>query len=255
MQITMQPRVRDQWVPVGRFQQQDYYVRRDPQPSMGSYWGRSIDPDGQVRDRLSDAERQRYIDDMYEELAFLRSLTLGAICDVGCGPGWLLRELDDEWWKCGVETDATAQRELQLAGIACATATRELPDCAYDVVVAHHVIEHMSDPIAEISQIRSILRPGGWLILGTPDFGSPCAKRFGDKYRMLHDGTHVSLFTLESMHRFLRDHMFVIRDVRFPFPVRYATAANFVRWNDITRVSPPWPGNWMTFYCQRSCGG
>jgi SAM-dependent methyltransferase len=119
------------------------------------------------------------------------------------------------------------------------------------VVMCYHVIEHVADPIEFIGDIRRVLRPGGWLILGTPDFASPCAKRFGDNYRMLHDPTHCSLFTLESMHRLLRDRGFTIQDVCFPFPERYATAETFARWNDTGSVSPPWPGNWMTFYCQR----
>ena len=90
------------------------------------------------------------------------------------------------------------------------------------------------------------------MILGTPDFASPCAKRFGDSYRMLHDKGHVSLFTNESMHRFLIDNGFTIDEVRHPFPEEYATAENFARWNDTSRMSPPWPGNWMTFYARKA---
>jgi hypothetical protein len=90
--------------------------------------------------------------------------------------------------------------------------------------------------------------------MSTPDFASPCAKRFGDHYRMLHDPTHVSLFTLESMHRFLRDHGFRIDDVRFPFPERLATAETMERWRRGPvdgEWSPPWPGNWVTFYASK----
>jgi SAM-dependent methyltransferase len=120
-----------------------------------------------------------------------------------------------------------------------------------DLVVCLHVIEHLSDPILAITEIRRILKPGGWAIISTPDFDSPCAKRFGDNYRMLHDRTHCSLFTLESMHRFIRDHGLEIRDLKFPFPERYATLGTFSRWADTSKMSPPWPGNWMTFYCVR----
>ena len=35
----------------------------------------------------------------------------------------------------------------------------DLPDAEYDVVIATHVIEHIQDDIAAISEIRRILRP------------------------------------------------------------------------------------------------
>lgn len=251
MVITQQPLNHDHWCPVGRScKTQDYYVVRGTRGTP-TPWGRVVDPDGVVRDRLSEDERQQYIDDMWEELAFLRGRPAGAVCDVGCGPGWLLRELGADWVRVGVEIAQDAVAELHKHGIQHVTGTIELPPCSMDVVVAYHVIEHMTDPLYEICRIREVLKPGGWLILGTPDFGSPCAVRFGDKYRLLHDPTHVSLFTCESMHRFLRENGFTIQDVRFPFPARYATPANFMRWLDTSQVSPPWPGNWMTFYCQR----
>jgi 2-polyprenyl-3-methyl-5-hydroxy-6-metoxy-1,4-benzoquinol methylase len=253
MIVTSQQLTKDLWSPIGRScKTQDYYVVRQSQASYVSYWGLAVDPDGKERDRLSEMERQQFVGDMWEELAFLNSQPIGAICDVGCGPGWLLRELSGEWFKVGVDICDEALDELRKHQITAVRTTRELPECAFDVVVAHHVVEHMTDPIYQIGNMRSILKPGGWLVLGTPDFGSPCAVRFGEQYRMLHDPTHVSLFTLESMHRFLRDNGFTIHDVKFPFPARHATAVNFARWADTTQVSPPWPGNWLTFYATRS---
>jgi len=109
----------------------------------------------------------------------------------------------------------------------------------------------MADPERELFEIRRVLKKGGWLVLGTPDFHSPCAVRFGENYRMLHDPTHVSLFSLDGMSRLVRDFGFTIEDVRFPFPERYATAETMARWLDTSQVSPPWPGNWMTFFCRK----
>jgi 2-polyprenyl-3-methyl-5-hydroxy-6-metoxy-1,4-benzoquinol methylase len=199
---------------------------------------------------LSEQERLQWLEDMEYELEWLRSLDPTSIVDVGCGPGWLLRAMLDIW-KIGVETCEGATAEVWRHGITCVGSTDDLPAGSFDVVVCYHVIEHMRDPERELCQMRKLLRKGGWLLLGTPDFHSPCAVRFGDNYRMLHDPTHISLFTLESMHRFLRDYGFTVHDVRFPFPDRYATAETFARWNDTSQVSPPWPGNWMTFYAQR----
>lgn len=254
MVIGTQPRRRETWQPTGRTEKtQDYYVSREMR-DLPDYWVPQVDPDGNVRDRVwnEEAERARHIEAVQAELAFIERYAMASVLDFGAGLGWFLSAIDPDLFRSAVETSPIALRMLRrIRGLSVFTALDEVPTASQDVVVAHHVFEHLVDPIAAINHIRRILAPGGYLVLGTPDFGSPCAKRFGPKYRMLHDPTHISLFTLESMHRFLRDHAFTILDVQFPFPARYATAENFDRWNRPSEVSPPWPGNWMTFYCQR----
>ena len=42
-------------------------------------------------------------------------------------------------------------------------------DASQDFVVAHHVLEHLEDPIAALHEWRRVLRPGGLLFLGLPD--------------------------------------------------------------------------------------
>ena len=68
----------------------------------------------------------------------------------------------------------------------------------FDVIFMHHVIEHLEKPEEDIKEVKRILKPGGILILGTPDFDSGCARLFGKNYRLLYDGTHISLFSNES---------------------------------------------------------
>ena len=73
----------------------------------------------------------------------------------------------------------------------------------------------------------------------------------GNNYRLLNDPTHISLFSNDSMHRFLRDHGFKIDQVEYPFfNTRYFTKNNLNDLFNTSRVSPPFYGNFMTFYCQ-----
>lgn len=226
---------------------QDYYVVRECPEEIGDYWAPRADPDGVMRNRDTDEERRQYIEDMADEIDFVNDVG-GSVLDFGAGLGWFLDALTmplrTAIESCPVARERLIKKYWVWHGL-------DFVDQTQDVVIAHHVFEHLENPVASIREIHRILRTGGYLILGTPDFASPCAKRFGDNYRMLHDPTHRSLFTLESMHRFLRDHGFTILDVKFPFPQRYATVENFMRWNDTSRVSPPWPGNHVTYYCQR----
>lgn len=234
----------------------DYFRRRKPPRALGyeeEYWGEIVDPDGRTRNRLE--ERLQHLDDIKQELDFLSSLSPGRICDIGCGLGFLLSALDDRWERHGVEVSAFAAGHasrwgtIHLGTVESASYHAE----SFDVVVLHHVIEHIEDPVSAIREVQRILRLGGHLILGTPDFDSGCARRFGENYRLLHDPTHISLFTNDSMHRFLRDHGFVIDRVEYPFfDTRHFTAENLMRLFDTTKVSPPFYGNFMTFYCRRA---
>ena len=230
----------------------DYYmVRRNPDPFKPYWGGVTTDPDGVLRHRDSEAERQRYLADVAAELEFARSVPSGDILDVGAGLGWFLSALIPLGERYAIEPDLYARSRLRAQSIDLVDDIENTRPLRYGLVICHHVIEHCPDPSRVLFGIHRTLRPGGWLIFATPDFDSPCAQRFGDNYRMLRDQTHVSLFTRSSADRFLVDYGFVIRDVQYPFPDRYATAENFARWNDTSNVSPPWPGNWMTFYAQR----
>jgi 2-polyprenyl-3-methyl-5-hydroxy-6-metoxy-1,4-benzoquinol methylase len=45
-------------------------------------------------------------------------------------------------------------------------------DGAFDVVFFNHVIEHIPDDVAALREVRRVLKPGGLLVLGTPNEGS-----------------------------------------------------------------------------------
>ena len=193
--------------------------------------------------------------DLATEIDFIESLPGGRVLDVGCGLGWLLSALGDRWAKQGIELSSfAAERASEHADIF----NGPLLDCpfpngSFDLIVMHHVIEHMAEPVPNIGRVWELLRPGGRLLLGTPDFDSGCARRFGANYRLLHDTTHVSLFSHDSMHRFLRDHGFKIGMVDYPFfETRHFARENLQRLFDVDRISPAFYGNFMTFYCTRS---
>lgn len=249
-----QVRTPERWSPLhsGRTHQ-NYYTPRPASGDCADYWAPKVDPDGKLRDRKNDEERERFLELVGQELAWVQSRTPEArvrVCDCGHGLGWLLSALPDSWEKHGVEVCREAH-EYAKGHYGIKSFFGELwearyPDEFFDVVTCWHVLEHVADPIELICEIRRVLKRGGLLLLGTPDFESPCAKRFGNNYRLLHDKTHVSLFGLDGLTRFIRDHGFEIEDLQFPFPERFATAETFTRWNDTTKVSPPWPGNFLS---------
>jgi len=95
----------------------------------------------------------------------------GRILDVGCGEATFLRLAQQAGWQVtGTELSEAAVRqapELDLyrgevweAGLSADT---------FDVVTSWHVIEHASDPKRMVTELFRILRPGGCLVLATPN--------------------------------------------------------------------------------------
>ncbi len=42
-------------------------------------------------------------------------------------------------------------------------------DESFDIVFYHHVIEHVSDPAGSLRELSRVLKPGGWIYVGTPN--------------------------------------------------------------------------------------
>lgn len=216
------------------------------------YWHIVKDPDGKIRNRLSELEI--YLDDIKQELKFINSLKPGKILDIGCGLGYLLSGISDKWEKHGIEISDYAAKHAQKYGEIYNTNITDFKATTnnYDLIVIHHVIEHLDDPEEAIKIIHSLLKKGGHLIISTPDFDSSSARRYKKKYRLLNDKTHVSLFSSDSMHRFLRFYGFCINNVEYPyFGTRHFNLTNLKKLFKTNTTSPPFIGNIMTFYCTR----
>lgn len=117
------------------------------------------------------------------ELAFLvPHLTPGMdVIDCGCGPGSItagLAEIVAPGQVTGVDVEP---RQLESArALAAERGIRNLrfqsgsitalpfPDAAFDVAVAHFVIEHLRDPLPALREMRRVLKPGGIAAIKDP---------------------------------------------------------------------------------------
>ena len=214
------------------------------------YWGVIVDPDGKKRVRSQ--ERALRIEDVKEECSYINQLPPGRILDIGCGMGDLLSGVNNDWEKHGVDVSELAAREAAKYGNIFVGCLKDAPykDELFDLIVMHHAIEHFSNVEDEIVVVRDLLKHNGKLIVGTPDFDSAMARRYGEKYRLLHDKTHISLFSRISLRYFLEDFGFEIEKESFPFfETRHFTKENLLRLLNADQVSPPFWGSFMTFYC------
>lgn len=96
----------------------------------------------------------------------------GTLVDVGCGVGNLWPFVRDRFEKYigsdvvrydGFPTDA------EFARVDLDSGQVPLPDGAGDVVVAVETIEHLENPRAFARELTRLCRPGGWVVVTTPN--------------------------------------------------------------------------------------
>jgi SAM-dependent methyltransferase len=90
-----------------------------------------------------------------------------AVVDFGCGIGALLERLDAAA-KTGVEVSEPARREAQSRGLRVVAMAAELEAESADVVISNHALEHTVSPLAELRELRRVLKPDGKLVLWLP---------------------------------------------------------------------------------------
>ena len=98
------------------------------------------------------------------------------VLDAPCGGGWLRRMIDDKVELDGIDLfDSSAQG---YANVYPYDLDRGLPPELgdYDAIVSCEGLEHFGNPLLFLEQCRAHLRPGGLLIVITPNVWYPAAK-------------------------------------------------------------------------------
>ena len=102
------------------------------------------------------------------------------VLDVGCGDGAALAATaaaqHPHHQFAGIDWSADALRQAQKRALTVVRGAVEthLPvaDGAADVVIMSELIEHLVDPDGALEEVRRVLRPGGHLLLSTPNLAA-----------------------------------------------------------------------------------
>lgn len=131
------------------------------------------------------------------------------LLDVGCSSGALLAVASDLGFSvAGVEPASKAAVAAQLAGFEVFSGflhEANYPDKSFDVITLFEIVEHVGDPLVLIAECRRILKPGGVLVINTPNADSWTAQFMKERWEgfsLIGLGGHVSFFTPSSI-RFL----------------------------------------------------
>ena len=106
------------------------------------------------------------------ELLDARSIRGGVLVDVGCGRGDLRRHVGDRFARWigldAVRYDALPD-EVEFHGVDLDASAWPIGGVVGDVVVAVETIEHLENPWAFVRALAQITRPGGHVVVTTPN--------------------------------------------------------------------------------------
>ncbi len=125
----------------------------------------------EARARLSQG---RSADPIYAAVAHMLAScdARGVVADVGCGSGALWSAINGRFNAC-IGLDAARYdglpRDVDFRVIDLDAGRLPLDDATVDAAVAVEVIEHLENPRAFARELTRIVRPGGWVVISTPN--------------------------------------------------------------------------------------
>lgn len=138
------------------------------------------------------------------------------VLDVGCGRGYLLKRLRGAGWNCaGIDIPGSPVPRNET-GMDCRTGdatSLPWPDKSFDLVVINHVLEHVEDPWLACHEAARVLRDGGVLYVGVPNYGSWQSRMFGRAWFPLEIPRHLFHFTPATLGMVVADSGFKPRQV------------------------------------------
>jgi 2-polyprenyl-3-methyl-5-hydroxy-6-metoxy-1,4-benzoquinol methylase len=139
----------------------------------------------------------------------LGELEPGRLLDIGCGDGEFGHRIGQQGWSVdGIDFNAEAARLAEqrygLKVDICDVEDMSYLDDSFDAVTMHHVIEHLPDPLAVLRDVHRILKPGGSLVIVTPNAGSWGLQLFGRHWQALDPPRHMHIFSLRALEATVR---------------------------------------------------
>jgi len=127
----------------------------------------------------------------------------GNLLDIGAGTGdFLAYARSKKWEVVGIEPSEKAKELAQKKGVPFVEDSQELSDSSFDVITMWHVLEHVRDLDKQLSELKRICKPGGYVIIAVPNFKSYDAKQYKEiwaAYDVPRHSWHFSKKAIEKL--------------------------------------------------------
>jgi dolichol-phosphate mannosyltransferase len=143
----------------------------------------------------------------------------GRTLDAGCGSSVIVQSLNNA---VGMDVSFDKLRFLRRHKIPLVRgSTMELPfkDGIFDCVISSQVIEHIPFKESIFSEMRRVMRPGGTLIIGTPDYATLSWRIIEPLYGYFAPGgyrdEHITHYTRRSLSEILARYGFAVEETAY----------------------------------------
>lgn len=149
------------------------FVYVNPRPADSAYKDLYVD---YLPDRMDDPFAwKRYMAEVFTKTADMIETARpekGTSLDIGCGFGFFVEEMKARGWKAsGIDISAKAVGFAGSRGLDVRLGSIDTPGSAegpFDAITMFYVLEHLPDPLAFLKKVRSLLKPGGVLVIRIP---------------------------------------------------------------------------------------
>jgi SAM-dependent methyltransferase len=143
----------------------------------------------------------------------------GKLLDVGCNIGLFLKVAREEGFDVtGVELNrdcaAYGRENFGLEIHSEYLDAIGFPSGSFEVVTLFDVLEHIPDLHNFLKEVRRIIRPGGLLVVQSPNLGSLMAELTGSQWSWLTPPDHLYHFTPETLQLLLHESGFTVKECR-----------------------------------------
>ena len=129
----------------------------------------------------------------------------GSLLDVGCGNGQTMVWMASLGWKVqGIDTDPMAVKVAAFKGFNVRQGqlqSQQFAAGSFDVISMNHVIEHVHNSLSLMKECYRLLKPGGRLIVITPNIRSWGHRLYKNDWRGLEPPRHLQIFARPSLLR------------------------------------------------------
>jgi 2-polyprenyl-3-methyl-5-hydroxy-6-metoxy-1,4-benzoquinol methylase len=143
----------------------------------------------------------------------------GRLVDLGCGGGFFVQVAGGSGWQAlglepSEEAARAARRNQGVRVIAGQLEHTPLTGERFEAATLFDVLEHVDAPRACLREVRRLLRPGGVVMIETPNMAGWIPRLMGSRHPWVRPPEHLTYFTAATLRRLLETTGFHVRHLQ-----------------------------------------